>query len=72
MCVCARAGFCTKHIYALNKEQIPIDVPVNANYKGKKKDDKIHVFISLLPNFLVSGTNDLLMDYNLVYISSNN
>lgn len=65
-----RAGFCTSHIYALNKDQIPVDVPANANCK-EKNDDKIHVFISLLSNFLVSETNDLLMDYNLVYISSN-
>ena len=27
------------------------------------------MFISLLSNFLVSGTNDLFKDYNLVYIS---
>lgn len=35
VCVCARAGFCTGHMHALNKDQILVDVPANANCKEK-------------------------------------
>ena len=69
LCVCV--GLCTRHMYALNKDQISVDLAVNANSKEKimiksmclfhfcltSKSRKQMIYLRITTSFILVGVS---------------